>query len=86
MRTKEFNALSLDERKKAVFGNGKLVAIYEDNKFQKVFYYRINDIKVDVIYDKINNVLLDVIAWETDSDRVGFLKTPVGNLDYAKRT
>ena len=45
-----------------VFGEGKLIAIYEDNKFQKVFYYKFNGIKVDVLYDKINSTLLDIIA------------------------
>ncbi len=76
MLTKEFNALSISERNKLVFGEGKLIAIYEDNKFQKVFFYKWNEIKIDVIYDKTHNKLLDILAWQNDTDRVEFLKMP----------
>lgn len=68
MLTKEFNILSLSERRKLVFDNGKLVAIYEVNKNQKIFYYKFNNIKVNVIYDKINKTLLDIIARDNNSD------------------
>jgi len=74
MVTKIFNALPLPERNTLVFGEGKLIAIYEDNKFQKVFYFKWNDLKIDVIYDKVRNRLLDILAWENANDRVEFLK------------
>ena len=77
MLTEEFNKLPLLERSKLIFGVGKLIDIYDDNKLQKVFYYRLNDLKVDVIYDKVNNRLLDVIAWDESKGRVDFLKMPV---------
>ena len=77
MLTEEFNKLPLLERSKLIFGVGKLIDIYDDNKLQKVFYYRLNDLKVDVIYDKVNNRLLDIIAWNESKDRVDFLKMPV---------
>ena len=77
MLTEEFNKLPLLERSKLIFGVGKLIDIYDDNKLQKVFYYRLNDLKVDVIYDKVNNRLLDVIAWDESKERVDFLKMPV---------
>ena len=77
MLTEEFNKLPLPERSKVVFGDGKLIDIYDDNKLQKVFYYRLNELKVDVIYDKVNNRLLDVIAWDESKGRVDFLKMPV---------
>jgi hypothetical protein len=62
--------------KQVVFSKGKLVAIHEDNKFQKIFLYKLEDIKIDVIYDKTNNKLLDIVAWENSIDRVQFLKMP----------
>ncbi|HWY98260.1 MAG TPA: hypothetical protein VNY36_04150 [Bacteroidia bacterium] len=74
MLTKEFNALSLSERSKLVFGQGKLIDIYQDHVMQKGFYYKLNDLKVDVIYDKVRNRLLDIIAWESLVDRVAFPK------------
>lgn len=77
MLTKEFNVLPLPRKSALVFGEGKLIAIYEDNKFQKVFYYKFDAIKIDVVYDKVNNRLLDIIAWENTIDRVNFLKMPV---------
>jgi hypothetical protein len=84
MLTKDFNSLSFRERNKQVFAEGKLVAIYEDNKFQKVFFYKLDDLKIDVIYDKVHNMLLDIIAWENENDRVNFLKMPVED-SYAGR-
>jgi len=72
MLTKEFNALSLSERSKLVFGQGKLIDIYQDHVMQKGFYYKLNDLKIDVIYDKVRNRLLDIIAWENLVDRVAF--------------
>lgn len=40
-----------------------------DNELQKVFYYRLDDLKVDVVYDKIRNRLLGINAWENAADR-----------------
>jgi hypothetical protein len=77
MLTEEFNKLSLSERGKLVFGAGKLINIYDDNKLQKVFYYKLGELKIDVIYDKVNNRLLDIIAWDESKERVDFLKMPV---------
>ncbi len=72
----DFNKLPLNERSKLVFGTGKLIDILGDNKFQKVFFYKIEDLKIDVIYDKANNSMMDIIAWEKVNDRVDFLKMP----------
>jgi len=74
MLTKEFNALSLDKRRKLIFSEGKLIGISQDDSIQKGFYYKLNGLKVDVIYDKVRNSLLDVIAWENTTDRVAFLR------------
>jgi len=74
MLTKEFNALSLDKRRKLIFSEGKLIGISQDDTIQKGFYYKLNGLKVDVIYDKVRNSLLDVIAWESTTDRVAFLR------------
>ena len=76
MLTKEFNTLPLPEKSVLVFGEGKLIDIFGDNKFQKVFFYKLDDLKIDVIYDKANNRMLDIIAWENSNDRVDFLKMP----------
>ena len=84
MLTKEFNKLPLSERNKLVFGTGKLIAIFDDNKFQKVFFYKHGELKIDVIYDKTNNRLLDILAWENENDRVDFLKMPVEDLFEGK--
>lgn len=85
MLTKEFNALQLTEKSRLVFGDGRLIAIYEDNKFQKVFFFKLSGLKIDIIYDKVHNRLLDIIAWETGADRVDFLKMPVRNLSGTDR-
>ena len=77
MLTREFNALPLTERSRLVFGEGKLIGISQEHAMQKGFFYKLNDLKVDVIYDKIHSQLLDVIAWENTTDRVAFLKMPV---------
>jgi hypothetical protein len=74
MLTKIFNALPLLERNTLVFGERKLIAIYEDNKSQKVFFFKLNDLKIDMIYDKVRNRLLDILAWENSYERVEFLK------------
>jgi len=74
MLTKEFNALPLEKRRELVFNSGKLIDIYQSHLAQKGFYYKLNDLKVDVIYDKVHNTLLDVIAWENTADRVAFLR------------
>jgi hypothetical protein len=85
MLAKDFNSLPLSERNKQVFSEGKLIAIYEDNKFQKVFFYKLNELKIDVIYDKVNNRLLEILAWENEVDRVDFLKMPVLDNAYVGR-
>jgi len=78
MITKEFNALSLPEKTALVFANGKLINIVQHKSLQqKSFYYTLNDLKVDVIYDRVRNILLDVIAWENIADRVALLKMSV---------
>jgi hypothetical protein len=74
MLTKEFNALPLDKKSKLVFNEGKLIGISKEYLAQKGFYYKLNDLKVDVIYDKVRNTLLDITAWETSNDRVAFLR------------
>ena len=74
MLTKEFNSLPLDQRSKVVFSEGKLIGISKEHPVQKGFYYKLNDLKVDVIYDKARNQLLDVKAWDTSSDRAAFLR------------
>ncbi|HTB06669.1 MAG TPA: hypothetical protein VK806_06905 [Bacteroidia bacterium] len=74
MLTKEFNALSLSERTKLVFGQGKLIDVYQDHTLQKGFFYKLNGLKVDVIYDKVRNRLLDITAWENLIDRGSFPK------------
>lgn len=79
MLTNEFNKLPLPERSKLVYGVGKLIDIYDDNKLQKVFYYKIGELKIDIIYDKTHNRLLDIVAWNESKDRVDFLKMPVEN-------
>ena len=74
MLTKEFNALPLDQRSKVVFSEGKLIGISKEHPMQKGFYYKLNDLKVDVIYDKARNQLQDVKAWDKSEDRVAFLR------------
>lgn len=74
MLTEEFNALPLDKRSKLVFSEGKLIGISKEYLAQKGFFYKLNGLKVDVIYDKVRNILLDIIAWENTSDRVAFLR------------
>jgi hypothetical protein len=78
MLTSEFNALSLPEKTALVFAKGKLINITHHKSLQqKSFYYTLNDLKVDVIYDRVRNILLDVIAWENIADRASLLKMPV---------
>ena len=77
MLTKEFNELPLAERNKLVFGEAKLIDIFDDNKFQKVFFCRMDELKIDIIYDKAHNRLMEIVAWENVNDRVDFLKMPV---------
>ncbi|MGP8214784.1 MAG: hypothetical protein ACLQQ4_04400 [Bacteroidia bacterium] len=69
MLTKEFNALPLDKRSKLVFGEGKLIDIFQDHALQKGFFYKLNDLKIDVIYDKARNRLFDIVAWESLTER-----------------
>jgi len=74
MLTKEFNALPLDKRSSLVFSEGTLIDIYQSHLVQKGFYYKLNGLKIDVVYDKVRNTLLDVIAWENITDRAAFLQ------------
>ncbi|MGP8214905.1 MAG: hypothetical protein ACLQQ4_05015 [Bacteroidia bacterium] len=74
MDKKEFNELTLAERSKLVFEEGKLMDIFEDNTLQKIFFFKLNDLKIDVIYDKTRNRLLDIIAWENSTERIPFLR------------
>jgi hypothetical protein len=69
MFTKDFNALSLNERSKLVFGEAKLIGIFKDHTLQKAFYYKLGDLKIDVVYDKVLNTLLSINAWESATDR-----------------
>jgi hypothetical protein len=69
MLTKDFNALTLDKRSKLVFGEGKLIGVIRDHELQKAFYYKLNDLKIDVVYDKVANKLLGINAWENAADR-----------------
>jgi hypothetical protein len=74
MLTKEFNKLPLSERSKLVFGEGKLIGIFQEHDITKAFFYKLNDLKIDVIYDKVLNKLQDITAWESNADRVIFQK------------
>lgn len=69
MLTKEFNALSLQKRSKLVFAKGKLIGVIRDQSSQKAFYYKLDDLKIDVVYDKIRKRLLGINAWENALDR-----------------
>jgi hypothetical protein len=69
MLTKEFNALSLQKRSKLVFGEAKLIGIVRDQETQKAFFYKLDDLKIDVIYDKVRKRLLGINAWENAVDR-----------------
>ncbi len=73
MQTKEFNALPLEQRSKLVYGSGKLIDILERHQYQKTFYYKMDNLKIDVIYDRVKNNLLDIVAWENEEDRKAFL-------------
>jgi hypothetical protein len=77
MLTKEFNNLPLATRSKLVYDKGSLVAIFSDDKAQKGFYYTLNNLKIDLIYDKVRNRLLDVIAWDNSSDRTFLVRNVV---------
>jgi hypothetical protein len=70
--TKEFNALPLNKKSKLVFGEGKLIGTIRDQESQKAFFYKLNDLKIDVIYDKVRNRLLGINAWESAVDRTKF--------------
>ncbi len=74
---KDFNALPFVERNKLVFTEGKYIDVFHENKLQKGFFYKMGELKIDVIYDKVHNKLLDIIAWENENDRIEFLKMPV---------
>lgn len=69
MLTKEFNELPLPIRSKMVFDSGRLIAVSNDDKTQKAFFYTLGELKIDMIYDKVRSRLLDVIAWEKPSER-----------------
>ncbi len=69
MHAKEFNELTLDKRSKLIFGEGKLIGVIQDHELQKAFYYKLNDLKVDVVYDKVRNRLLGINAWENATER-----------------
>ena len=77
MLTKEFNELPLPIRSKIVFDKGKLIAVSNDDKTQKAFFYTLNDLKIDLIYDKARSRLLNVIAREKPSEREVLLKKNV---------
>jgi hypothetical protein len=72
MLISEFNKLPLAERSKMVFDKGKLIGIFQEHDLKKAFFYKLNDLKIDVIYDKTLNRLSDIGAWETSSDRAIF--------------
>ncbi len=75
MLLKEFNSLSLAEKTRLVFAEGKLVDIFEKkHNLQKAFYYKLEELKIDVIFDKSRNTVLDVLAWEHNDERVAFIK------------
>lgn len=76
MLTKEFNDLPLEKRSKLVFAEGKLIGVIQDHALQKAFYYKLNDLKVDVVYDKVLDKVLGVNAWENAADR-SVLKTVI---------
>ena len=62
LTTIDFNALPFAERNKLVFADGKFIDVFHENKLQKGFFYRLEDLKIDVVYDKVHNKLLDIIA------------------------
>ena len=37
----------------------------------------LEELKIDIIYNKLNNRLLYILPWENNNDRVNFLKMPV---------
>lgn len=72
MLTKEFNALTLSKKSKLVFSEAKLIGTIRDEESQKAFFYKLNDLKIDVVYDKVRSRLLGINAWETAVDRIKF--------------
>jgi len=70
--TKEFNALTLSKKSKLVFSEAKLIGTIRDEESQKAFFYKLNDLKIDVVYDKVRSRLLGINAWETAVDRIKF--------------
>ncbi|HWY98100.1 MAG TPA: hypothetical protein VNY36_03345 [Bacteroidia bacterium] len=76
MLIKEFNEMPLDKKSKLVFAEGKLIGVIQDHELQKAFYYKLNDLKVDVVYDKVNDKVMGVNAWENAGDR-SVLKTVI---------
>jgi hypothetical protein len=74
MLSKEFNELPLPIKSKMVFDKGRLIAVSNDDKTQKAFFYTLDDLKIDMIYDKVRSRLLDVFAWEKPSEREAFQK------------
>ncbi|HXP50217.1 MAG TPA: hypothetical protein VN922_09700 [Bacteroidia bacterium] len=69
MRIHEFNALPLSERSKLVFGDGKLIGISKEYTVQKEFHFILNDIRINVVYDKVRKIVMDVKAVERSMDR-----------------
>lgn len=52
-----------------VFAKGKLIGVISDQTSQKAFYYKLGDLKIDVVYDKIRKRLLGINAWDNAIDR-----------------
>jgi len=77
MLTKEFNDLPLAIRSKLVFDKGRLIAVFNDDEIQKGFYYTLNDLKIDLIYDKVRSRLSNVIAWENNNERSVSFKSKI---------
>jgi hypothetical protein len=80
MLTKEFNKLPLAIRSKMVFDKGSLIAVFNDNATQKGFYYTLDDLKIDMIYDKVRSRLLDVFAWESINERGALRKVQTAGI------
>ena len=73
MLTREFNSLSLPEKTKIIFTIGKFIDVSADNMTYKSFYYKLNELNVDLIYDKARKRLVNITAWKNSTERAALL-------------
>ena len=74
MIKQKFNNLALPVRAALVFGEGRLIGTFDSNSSQTIFYYKLNDLKIDVVYNKTNMKVVDIFAWENSIERLAYLK------------